>query len=302
MQTLLKNYMDILYCPLKELTLSQLYRHIKRDGYEISIDGSYNIFVQNKTSKNKILMVAHLDRILSKTPELYRYETSPGRIYGAYGWDDRAGIIAALELFKVNDIDLLFTTDEEAGCLGARDINPNKIRQYEMIFELDRHGSHDFINECSKGVLCNDEFMNDICYYIGTQGKNLKPTFGVYTDIAELRKKNDKAQMFYMSCGYYHEHTEQEYLVEKEFLSSIEIAQMIIDYANAHKIKPFVPVERPKPEAVKDNNEYYYYCPYCDDYFMEKELLYGKCPSCGRNVEIMDEEFLEPEDKYGNIQ
>ena len=126
------------------------------------MDKSYNIFVKNKQKKNNILVVAHMDRVLDKKPRLFRYEDSPERLYGAYGWDDRAGIIAALELFKNNDIDLLFTTGEESGCIGAKAIKQEDISQYNVIFELDRHGSHDFVNDCSLGLLCNDRFTKEI--------------------------------------------------------------------------------------------------------------------------------------------
>lgn len=299
----LQTYAGILECPLKELTLSQLYNHIKRDGYDISLDHMDNIFVKNKNQENKILVVAHLDRVLTLEPRLFRYEDEPNHIYGAYGWDDRAGIIAALELFSNNDIDLLFTTGEESGCVGAKQINPNKIRQYNLVFELDRHGSHDFINECASGVLCNDDFTKAITYHVGTKGYNLKPTEGVYTDIAILREKNETAQMFYMSCGYYHEHSKDEYLVMSELVSAIEKAQIIIDYVNENPdvIKPFVKPVEPEPikpsgfmgggylpSASRFSGQEWYYCPKCDTDYCEHELLNGKCPYCGGDVEILD--------------
>lgn len=284
MNKLLEKYYGIIRSPLKELTLSQLYNHIQKDGYKISLDFMDNIYVKNTKSENKILVVAHLDRVLEKAPRLFRYETEPKKLYGAYGWDDRAGVIAALELFKNNDIDLLFTTGEESGCAGAKQVNPNKIRQYEVIFELDRHGDTDFVNDCSMGLLCNDDFTNAICYYIGTKGMVLKPTHGVYTDVGALRDINKTAQMFYMSCGYYNEHTEQEYLVPEEFERSITVAQHIIDFLKTYEVKSFIPEERP----IKDDGEYYYYCPYCDEYFMENELERHRCPMCGGGVECVD--------------
>ena len=295
----LQTYDGILNCPLKELTLSQMYKHIKRDNYEISLDYMDNIYVKNKSAKNNILVVAHLDRVLPDVPRLFRYEDEPNHIYGAYGWDDRAGIIAALELFANNDIDLLFTTGEESGCLGAKQVNPNKIRQYSLIFELDRHGSHDFINDCSLGVLCNDDFTNAICYHVGSKGFNLKPTMGVYTDIGALRSINTTAQMFYMSCGYYHEHTKDEYLIMSELVSAIEKAQIIIDYVNEHPevVTPFVePPPKPKPEKVSTvlpsrqrfSDDDLYYCPHCDTDYYDRELINLKCPYCGGDVELLD--------------
>lgn len=293
----LTTYSNIINCPLQELTLSQLFKHIKRDNYDITLDAAYNIFVKNKTKENNILVVAHLDRVLTKEPRIFTYNDEPNRLYGAYGWDDRAGVIAALELFSNNDIDLLFTTGEEDGCVGAKQVNPNKIRQYNLIFELDRHGSHDFINDCAMGLLCNDDFTKEITYHVGTKGYVLKSTKGVYTDIGALREKNKTAQMFYMSCGYYHEHSTDEYLVMKELESNIEKAQIIIDYVNENPdiIKPFVePVEttpaneKIATKAIKRFEDEYYYCPHCDCDFVERELIDGKCPYCGSDVEVFD--------------
>jgi len=288
---LLTKYMDIINCPLQELTLSQLYEYIKHNDFDITLDKAENIFVKSKKTKNKILVVAHLDRVLKKQPRLFRYEDCPERIYGAYGWDDRAGIISALELFNTGLVDLLFTTSEESGCAGAKRITPSKIKQYDLIFELDRHGNKDFINECSMGLLCNDVFTNDICRYIGEKGFVLKPTNGVYTDIGALRVINTKAQMFYMSCGYYHEHTEEEYLIPEELERAIEIATLIIEYASNNEIPVFVP-EKKKPKDLY-NKEYsrrdgYYYCPSCDDYFLEEELFHCACPLCGGEVEFVE--------------
>lgn len=298
----LKIYSDIINCPLQELTLSQLYKHIKRDGYDVALDHEYNIFVKNNVKKNNILIVAHLDRVLGKEPRLFRYEDEPSHIYGAYGWDDRAGVIAALELYSNNDVDLLFTTGEESGCVGAKQVNPNKISQYNLIFELDRHGSHDFINDCSMGLLCNDDFTNDICYHVGSKGYNLKPATGVFTDIGALRDKNKTAQMFYMSCGYYHEHSTEEYLIMEEFISSIEKAQIIIDYVNENPdvIKPFVEPVKLTPATKNTRSTYdtsyhhtrydedWYYCPFCDGTWLDSELIYQKCPNCGHDVEVLE--------------
>ena len=151
------------------------------------------------------------------------------------------------------------------------------------------------------GLLCNDDFTNAICYYLGTLGYVAKPTLGVYTDIGALRSINKTAQMFYMSCGYYNEHSEGEYLIPSEFNYSIDKAKKIIEYVNEHPevIKPFVPeAEKPIekiqtthsrfPDYMDDDYEEYY-CPKCDEYLTERDLFHDKCPICGNDVMILDE-------------
>ncbi len=286
----LEKYENIIQSPLKELGLSQLYKHIQKENTKIQVDDAYNIFVKNTDRKNDILVVAHLDRVLDKEPHLFRYESTPKRLYGAYGWDDRAGIIAALELFYSHDIDLLFTTGEESGCTGAKCIQESSIKQYKLIFELDRHGNSDFINDCSMGLLCNEEFTNEICKRVNDMGLKLKPQKGVYTDIGALRYINNTAQMFYMSCGYYNEHTTGEYLIPEELEEAITKARIIIDYVteNPDILKPFVPEkkeEKPEEEEEKGGKEGFY-CYNCDCYLYEDELLlHYRCPFCGEQVE-----------------
>ena len=166
-----------------------------------------------------------------------------------------------------------------------------------MIFELDRHGAIDFINECSTGQLCNDEFAKAITYYIGTKGMVLKQETGVYTDVGALRSINTTAQMFYMSCGYYNEHSENEYLIPGELQSAITKAHWIIYYVNEHPeiLTPFVPDEKPE----RDNGYINFqdkdpdnacYCYDCDAYLLRDELINGRCPYCGgRNIEAIDD-------------
>ena len=295
----LEDYKEIILSSLKELTLSQMYKFIRKDNTKIQVDDMYNIFVKNTEHKNNILVVAHLDRVLENEPRLFRYEEFPDRLYGAYGWDDRAGIIAALELFHKYDIDLLFTTGEEDGCVGAKRVQKSSIKQYDLIFELDRHGNSDFVNDCAMGLLCNDDFTKAITYHIGSKGMVLKPTRGVYTDIGALRSINNHAQMFYMSCGYYSEHTTNEYLVLGELQRSITIAGYIIEYVNEHPevLKEFVPVVEPIVQEDNHHDMHYsvdngfdcdYYCYNCDCYLYEDELMAnGVCPYCRDLVEKM---------------
>ena len=317
---LISKYTDILYAPETELNLSHLWKYIPCDRCKTSVDTAHNIHI--KTAPNaKILIVAHLDRILKNVPRLFEYADQPNCVYGAYGWDDRAGVVASLELLEkwCGTIDLLFTTAEESGCVGAKQVAPDTVSQYDLIFELDRHGNADFINECSHGVLCNTDFADRICKYINGKHHRLKPCRGVYTDVGVLRQKNKTAQIFYMSCGYYNEHTPEEYLNVEDFCDSIHKADLIIDYVqtNPDILKPFapeLPTEHNAPYSAHSTQNTYskydwrngygynvdaddtdyadeccYYCESCGETFYESTMLGLKqCPFCGCKKIIME--------------
>lgn len=287
---LINEYGRILFAKEKELNLSHLYPYLNRFNNDIQIDDANNILVKTGVN-NKILIVAHLDRVLTKTPMLYTPLGEDDNIYGAYGWDDRAGIIAALELSD-ESVDMLFTTQEEVGCIGAQEVNPHWIDQYDLIFELDRHGNKDLITECATGKLCSKSFANRIVDLVRSKGLSIAPAHGVYTDVSHLRDINKHAQMFYLSVGYYDEHTEHEYLNIYDFADALEKAKIIIDWAKGQTIEPFHYEKKTKTTYDRGNSAMLYglnsyhtdYDDFDEDYDNEPDV----CPNCKHQLNLAD--------------
>lgn len=305
---LITKYRNIINAPEIELNLSNLWNFLPHDKCVLFVDNAQNIHIKTGVD-SKILIVAHLDRVLHKKPRLFEYADEPNVLYGAYGWDDRAGVISALELLHkwCGTVDVLFTTGEESGCIGAKEIQPADVAQYNLIFELDRHGNSDFINECSHGTLCNTDFADRICKYINGKHYPLKPCKGVYTDVGVLRQKNKTAQIFYMSCGYYNEHTENECLRVDEFCNAIRKADLIIEYVqkNPDILHPFEPevqtIQTPRTpykwqgtqsmfdDYTKYNDDVGYYCEECGEGFYESDMLgLNQCPYCGSKKVVIE--------------
>lgn len=154
--------------------------------------------------KIPVLLVAHMDTVDSRPPE--NIICKKNIIYnsnGIIGGDDRCGIYAILKLLENNSFYVLFTEDEEIGCVGAKKaIERLDIPDVKYIIEFDRKGEYDCVfYDCG-----NKEFMD----YIEDFG--FLTDFGSYSDIAVLGKAWNIASVN-ISSGYYNEHTSDEYIV-----------------------------------------------------------------------------------------
>ena len=69
-----------------------------------------------------VLLVAHMDTVFEEPPKRVFYKENEDKIYnpdGGLGGDDRCGIYAIMKLLGKYRPYVLFTEDEEIGCIGA---------------------------------------------------------------------------------------------------------------------------------------------------------------------------------------
>ena len=147
----------------ERVSIHDLLTHFKKDNMDYDQWG--NIYVNfNKDTKGTPIMVAHTDNVLhgERKPVL----TLDGkRIFGGngvgIGFDDKAGIIGAIEIWKrmkKKGMRLIFTADEEVGGIGASHVPLERIEDAAYIVELDRRGSNDLIQTSGYTRLASDEF------------------------------------------------------------------------------------------------------------------------------------------------
>jgi len=173
----------------------------------------YQNFILIKGNCN-ITIVAHLD-IAGDLPQNIIIRNGLIRQYGnsrnVLGGDDRAGVYICLEYLLNSEQrpHILFTTNEEQGCIGTKTMleqmpseSVNNILENSMFFiQLDRRNH----NDC---VFYNYE-PKEFIEYIENFG--FKEQYGSYSDITELGE-------FYNICGvnlsvgYNNEHTANETL------------------------------------------------------------------------------------------
>ncbi len=174
-----------------------------------------------------ILVVAHMDTVFKEPPINIFYSKKEDKFfnpYGGLGGDDRCGVYAIMQLLKKYRPHVLFTEDEEIGCIGARKTLKKLAKpNVKYIIEFDRRGSDDCVfYDCG-----NEEFMD----YVESFG--FKTNYGSYSDISILGSKWDIASVN-LSSGYYNEHTEKEYIIFHELNNNIARAEkMLSEYEKA---------------------------------------------------------------------
>lgn len=172
------------------------------------------------TRETSVLLVAHADTAGEEDIEIGLAEddhTIRNRA-GILGADDRAGC-AMLWLLRNTGHGLLVTDGEESGCNGAcflknecPDLFDEINRRYQFMLQIDRCGSHDF--------KCYNVGTEPFRTYIGEKTGFAEPDRQRSTDIVYLCRDICGANL---SCGYYNEHTETEYLVKSEWLDTLRI-------------------------------------------------------------------------------
>lgn len=151
-----------------------------------------------------VLLVAHLDTVHRQPVQNIccskdgRFLMSPEGI----GGDDRCGVYMILEIIRDARCHVLFTEDEEIGCVGARAFAAGKIRpNVNYIVEADRRGSNDAVF-----YLCdNPEFAE----FVGCFG--FETARGSFSDISVIAPTLGVAAVN-ISAGYYNEHSLHEYI------------------------------------------------------------------------------------------
>ena len=168
-----------------------------------------------------VLLVAHMDTVFSEPPKRILRMKNTDMLYnpdGGLGGDDRCGVYAIIELLKKYRPHVLFTEDEEIGCIGARkSLRSLDTPDVKYIIEFDRKGSEDCVfYECGNSIFQK---------YIEKYG--FKTARGTCSDISVLGSGWDIAAVN-LSSGYYNEHTENEYVIFNELLATIKKADRML--------------------------------------------------------------------------
>lgn len=166
-----------------------------------------------------VLLVAHMDTVHDEYVKEIVYDDNGNKISSpqGIGGDDRNGIYMIMRIIKHYNCHVLFTEDEEIGCVGAHKfvnaIANEKLRapNVNYIIELDRKGSKDAVfYNCD-----NPEFEDFIL-----EDKGWKLDYGSYTDIVEIAPILGVAAVNF-SCGYYNPHQKTEYVLLNEMEANI---------------------------------------------------------------------------------
>ena len=181
-----------------------------------------------------VMLVAHLDTVHKETvKEIYKVGGAWSSPQGI-GGDDRCGIYMILSLIEKLPFKpyVLFSTDEEIGCVGTgKFLKDYPVNEFEIKFmiEFDRKGNND-------AVFYDCENSNFIDFVLGKTGYKFQ--HGAFTDICEIMSAWDVAGVN-LSCGYYNAHTLKEYVVIDEMLNTIDVTKKFLENLNFNEIPHF---------------------------------------------------------------
>lgn len=190
----------------------------------IAIDGSF-ILVEGEAP---VLLLAHLDTVHKETvKDICKSEDgniimSPQGI----GGDDRCGVYALLKLYEESVVkpSLLFTCDEEIGCIGADEFSDfycasSILDDVKYLIEIDRKGKND----------CVFYELDDPIFEKFIESYGFKTKWGSISDISLIAPTMNRAAVN-LSSGYYNAHTQHEYINMQELENTIsKVKKMIVD-------------------------------------------------------------------------
>lgn len=209
------------------------------------LDHYNNLFITKNTNNPETYpcILAHTDQITTnKGP--YRIYESNGILCGIHksdgsrcglGCDDANGICVALQLLEeLPDLKCIFTTEEELGGKGAEEacFNTDFLFDIKYFLQADRRGSSDLITHTNWIDVVTEEFLQDLMPIMLKY--NYKENYGTFTDVGELVKQTGICGVN-ISCGYYKEHTFNEYCNKTELENCLNFIYEIITTLNSDK-------------------------------------------------------------------
>jgi len=204
---------------------------------EVDEFGNYYKVIGN----SKTMFVSHLDTRSDDQTEINLFSKSEGdselimtdgeTILGA---DDKAGV-ALMVYMMYNEVPGIyyFFIGEEAGCIGSKAVSDSfdtqtHLHGVERCVAFDRKGNHSIITKQKDVVCCSDEFSDELCSQMNSNGLDMKkdPT-GVSSDSASFMGVIPECTN--ISVGYMNEHTPDECL-DMTYLKKLSDVCVNIDW------------------------------------------------------------------------
>lgn len=195
-----------------------------------------------------VMLLAHLDTV-HRSPVQEICASQDGNVLMSpqgIGGDDRCGVYALVAAYARAAAKpwLLFTCDEEAGCLGAhrfRDMHrkgrlPRELDGLKMLVEIDRKGKDDAVYyDCR-----NPDFEAYIT------GKGFRTARGSFSDISVIAPELGVAAVN-LSSGYYDAHTLHERIDRKQLEAVVRKVEGIVADAARPGFPKYRYIGRPDP-------------------------------------------------------
>lgn len=268
---------------LLTLTQDEIYTYLRAmlTEYEYEIeDTGYTLFASSPQD-NQVCLVAHLDTINTKkksysssyytgyvgskssTTEADRTPSQDDIIYtdkyillspeadyniDCLGADDRVGVKTIIDVLAMGlRPHILFTTDEEVGCVGSRRaVEENRLEglsEASMLIQIDRGVHSGYWNEMVTYGF-DSESQPEIFKKLG---ETYELTTGSYTDVAVLGPYANKP-IVNVSASYQNEHTREEFINLEAYEKNTAGLVDFIKWAQEQDTTGWEYKEKPKPK------------------------------------------------------
>lgn len=146
------------------------------------------------------------------------------------GGDDKCGVLIALSVIqKVDKMKATFFLEEEVGCKGSNNLDDSFFDNVGYVIGFDSPDFNRSAWSVSGTQLFDKDFylnhMKDICDKHGRTKFHSEP----FTDLVQIRK-TAPIQAMNFGSGYYHMHTDSEYVVLEEVDDCIQLALDLIHH------------------------------------------------------------------------
>lgn len=220
-----------------------------------------------------IALVAHMDTVFSKPASEIFYDRRKNVIWSpdGLGADDRAGIFAIIQIIRKGlRPHIIFTTDEEKGCIGANKLGriPCPFTDLRYVIQLDRRGANDCVfYDCD-----NPSFVE----YVEKFG--FVEAIGSFSDICSICPEWKVAGVN-LSIGYQNEHSVSETLYVGHMLNTIDKVCVMLQENEIPKFE-YIPLAsigsnwykyvKVLPRQPEDTT----HCHYCGREYLPEELIH----------------------------
>lgn len=219
-------------CKKSQMELKSYLKEELESMYKTVVDADGFLYAHGEFP---VLLVAHMDTVHEKLPSKFEYDAITNSISSpqGIGGDDRCGAYMILEVIKRYNCSVLFCESEEVGGVGAQkfaDLEMAQGLKFNYIIEFDRRGSNDAVfYDCDNVAF--EKFITDGGFY--------KTAYGTFSDISVIAPALGVAAVN-LSCGYYKEHTKDEYVALTQMEDSINAACDILAKTGADDVFEYV--------------------------------------------------------------
>jgi hypothetical protein len=217
-----------------DVTMEFITDQCEKLGGVVEWDEHDNIYVTKGNASVYPCVVSHTDTVHEIYKD-YKVLQSGGNLFGFDGYtmkqvgvggDDKVGIWVCLEaLREFDNIKVCFFAQEEIGCVGSSKADALFFKDVGYIFECDRKGRGDFVQESSGVKMFGKKFLKAIKPIL--DDFEYEVTQGGLTDVHELSLLTDLC-CANMSCGYYKPHTQWEYVNIKDAMHTKDMVLSLI--------------------------------------------------------------------------